>query len=439
MNSAEEHQEIIIIKRHGDHEDGHHGGAWKIAFADFMTAMMALFLVLWLVNAANEETKKAVASYFNPVKLVDRNRSVRGLYDAQGMQEVQSERVEGDRASAGASAEDGGLDGEAEGIGQSGTSDEAFFADPYEALDQIVEAQVVAELAAAGGGDGDWQSASDGVDVESFLDPFAPERWSEAQRDEEVMPDIPLSGVNDMGELATSEPAPETPPTDALVEGELGNVALTPEMREALGLAQADVDANAIDGPVDAMAELPPADIAEPNRTDPDQLDPQDRIDPVEAAAEELRDQVSEALREAFGTDSALPDQLTIEPRNGMVLISVTDNLEIPMFGIGSAVPSGPLVVALERIGGVVATRPGGIQIEGHTDARPFRSGEYDNWRLSAARAQSAFYMLVRGGLDENRIRKVSGLADRQLADPADPLGAVNRRIDILLEVDAQP
>jgi flagellar motor protein MotB len=82
-------QEIIIIKRSGEGEQGHHGGAWKIAFADFMTAMMALFLVLWLINAANEETKKAVASYFNPVKLVDKNRSVKGLHDAEGVQEIE--------------------------------------------------------------------------------------------------------------------------------------------------------------------------------------------------------------------------------------------------------------------------------------------------------------------------------------------------------------
>jgi len=43
---------------------GHHGGAWKVAFADFVTAMMALFMVLWLLNA-NNETREAVASYFN--------------------------------------------------------------------------------------------------------------------------------------------------------------------------------------------------------------------------------------------------------------------------------------------------------------------------------------------------------------------------------------
>ena len=46
---------------------GHHGGAWKVAFADFVTAMMALFMVLWLMNV-NQETQEAVAAYFNDPK-----------------------------------------------------------------------------------------------------------------------------------------------------------------------------------------------------------------------------------------------------------------------------------------------------------------------------------------------------------------------------------
>jgi chemotaxis protein MotB len=53
---------IIIKKKKGGHA-GHHGGAWKVAFADFMTAMMAFFLVMWLIGQ-NASTKKAIASYF---------------------------------------------------------------------------------------------------------------------------------------------------------------------------------------------------------------------------------------------------------------------------------------------------------------------------------------------------------------------------------------
>jgi chemotaxis protein MotB len=53
---------IIVIKKKGGHA-GHHGGAWKVAYADFVTAMMALFIVLWLMSSS-KETKVAIAGYF---------------------------------------------------------------------------------------------------------------------------------------------------------------------------------------------------------------------------------------------------------------------------------------------------------------------------------------------------------------------------------------
>jgi len=59
-------QPIIVIKKKGSH-GGHHGGAWKVAYADFVTAMMALFIVLWLMGSS-EKVKKAVAGYFNDPK-----------------------------------------------------------------------------------------------------------------------------------------------------------------------------------------------------------------------------------------------------------------------------------------------------------------------------------------------------------------------------------
>ncbi len=76
--------EIVIIRRGGKgHEDGHHGGAWKIAYADFMTAMMALFLVMWLIGASDEKTIAQVATYFNPVPLTDRTTTEKGVQDKQ--------------------------------------------------------------------------------------------------------------------------------------------------------------------------------------------------------------------------------------------------------------------------------------------------------------------------------------------------------------------
>ena len=58
----------IIIKkiRKGGHGDGHHGGAWKVAYADFVTAMMAFFLLLWLLNVTTDVQKRGIADYFEP-------------------------------------------------------------------------------------------------------------------------------------------------------------------------------------------------------------------------------------------------------------------------------------------------------------------------------------------------------------------------------------
>lgn len=59
---------IIVVKKKGGH-GGHHGGAWKIAYADFVTAMMAFFMVMWLVNSASSPTKDSIASYFRKPRL----------------------------------------------------------------------------------------------------------------------------------------------------------------------------------------------------------------------------------------------------------------------------------------------------------------------------------------------------------------------------------
>jgi chemotaxis protein MotB len=63
---ASKSQPIIVIKKKSGHS-GHHGGAWKVAYADFVTALMSLFIVLWLMNQS-EQVKKAVAGYFNDPK-----------------------------------------------------------------------------------------------------------------------------------------------------------------------------------------------------------------------------------------------------------------------------------------------------------------------------------------------------------------------------------
>jgi chemotaxis protein MotB len=69
----------IIIKREEIIEGGHHGGAWKVAYADFVTAMMAFFLLMWLLNATTEKQRRGLADYFAPSNAIATKTSGSGL------------------------------------------------------------------------------------------------------------------------------------------------------------------------------------------------------------------------------------------------------------------------------------------------------------------------------------------------------------------------
>jgi chemotaxis protein MotB len=174
LNSPDQHQEIIIIKRSGEGEHGHHGGAWKIAFADFMTAMMALFLVFWLINAADQETKKAVASYFNPVKLVERDRSEKGLHDIEGVQDEKADNPNGQFPES----------TPAEDPPEQEITDVELFADPFAVLDVIAsnhEPSDTKNVQEGGGREGN-DAINDAAGGEAFMDPFSPNFWNEEVR-----------------------------------------------------------------------------------------------------------------------------------------------------------------------------------------------------------------------------------------------------------------
>lgn len=63
---------VIIKRKKVIQGGGHHGGAWKVAYADFVTAMMAFFLLMWLLNATTEKQRKGISDYFNPTIPVNR-------------------------------------------------------------------------------------------------------------------------------------------------------------------------------------------------------------------------------------------------------------------------------------------------------------------------------------------------------------------------------
>ena len=72
MSDARNLAPIIIKRKKVVSGGGHHGGAWKVAYADFVTAMMAFFMLMWLLNATTEKQRKGIADYFNPTIPVNR-------------------------------------------------------------------------------------------------------------------------------------------------------------------------------------------------------------------------------------------------------------------------------------------------------------------------------------------------------------------------------
>ncbi|KQM14820.1 flagellar motor protein MotB [Novosphingobium sp. Leaf2] len=71
--AADEPVRPIIVKKITVVAAGHHGGAWKVAYADFVTAMMAFFLLLWILGATTEKQRKGIADYFSPTLVKNRS------------------------------------------------------------------------------------------------------------------------------------------------------------------------------------------------------------------------------------------------------------------------------------------------------------------------------------------------------------------------------
>ncbi len=416
---------IIIVRRRHDDDHGHHGGAWKIAYADFVTAMMAFFLVMWLINAANEKTKAQVASYFNPVKLTDASTSKKGLNEPTKVTSTSDKTVKA--AEPGEQSEVKSQTPPDKEQYQSQFTEEQIFKNPYGILAQL------AGQASDGAPPGHSKKGLAIIEVaepgrkggEAFRDPFDPFAWKSVPESE--MKTTAKEAAAD--EPAAEKVAKETKAGQEAVPKPLAKViaALPAETTEAKVIPPAPI----IKPPAKELAPVPakPAVDAKP-------IEAKKESKPAEAdtkTAIAVRQQLMQKMKQSA------PDQkptLEVKQTKEGVLISLTDSLNFDMFAVGSAEPRPQLVVLMEKVAGTLRDYKGKIVIRGHTDSRPFKNPDYDNWRLSTARAQMAYYMLVRAGVDENSVERIEGYADRDLKLPDQPESAENRRIEILLKVD---
>lgn len=448
------HPEIIIVKRHGPQEDGHHGGAWKIAFADFMTAMMAFFLVLWIISATDKNTKTLIARYFNPVKLEEPARAQKGIHGVSVKDAPYAPGEETASPSAGKpSAETGEASGKADqnpasppadnGQARPPTpsptpppdpakpyptmSEQELFSDPRASLDKIAGAPPPGpriDPSAAMKGYGEVGPSAD----EALRDPFRPlgsDRAVNVTAHDPGAPPAAAAPSDEPVSMSTSiAPAAGSPGGSAEAQDETSPSPPAPAEAQGAGPQAAPAE-----GPAQSQGAAPPA-PSQPASPAPDAAQAR------QTAAANLLAEVKKRL--AGEMRSTQGPELDVQATEDGVLISLTDRDNFSMFAIGSAEPQPRVVKMMAAIAASLRAMPGPIIVRGHTDARRYRSATYDNWRLSSARAQMAYYMLIRGGLPEKRVERVEGYADHRLKDPSHPLAAENRRIEILVR-EAKP
>ncbi|MEP7172055.1 MAG: MotB family protein [Aestuariivirga sp.] len=417
---------IIIVRRRHDDDHGHHGGAWKIAYADFVTAMMAFFLVMWLINAANEKTKAQVASYFNPVKLTDASTSKKGLNEPT---KVTSTGEKAEKTEPGQQSEVKSQAPPEKEQYQAQFTEEQIFKNPYGILAQL------AGQASEGAPPGHSKKGLAIVEIaepgrkggEAFRDPFDPFAWkSVPEPDKKAAAKEPA--VDEVAAEKVSKEIAKIPETSPKQPDKV-IAALPPKVPEAKVIPPFPI--------VKAPAKEPAAEPAKP-AGDVKPTETKKETKPAEAdtkTAIAVRQQLMEKMKQSAPANNPT---LEVKQTKEGVLISLTDSLSFDMFAVGSAEPRPQLVLLMEKVAGTLQDYKGKIVIRGHTDARPFRNPDYDNWRLSTARAQMAYYMLIRAGVDENSVERIEGYADRDLKFPDEPESAGNRRIEILLKV-AQP
>jgi chemotaxis protein MotB len=449
---SDEKPELVIIRRRGVFDDAPaKGGVWKIAYADFMTAMMAFFLVMWLINALNQDQRQVVASYFNPINLAENAPAPKGLKDPAKRDPAPAEGQDGKRQPAGPAEERRGDSPTAEK--PPFYEEKVLFRDPYAALTEIV----------AGSGQATGQrragaltsSEEDGLKGgEAYRDPFDPGYWKlapptarDAGRVVESEADPKPRARNDTADAKQGElqsvrrnkpddaggstapdaesssatmslllppgPAPSSPGDGAQANSQANTQANTQANAQANTQANTQVNPAAQTRPVEATKDSEPRDATQP-----------------QPSARQLQAAIADALADLKA--GAGPVAEVRQTEEGL-LVSLTDDASFGMFKLGSAEPRPELIRVIDKIGPLLTKRPGTIIVRGHTDNRPYRSEVYDNWRLSTARAQMAYYMLVRSGVDAQRIEHVEGYADRRPKIPSDPAAAQNRRIEILI------
>ena len=394
----------IIVKKKVVNAAGHHGGAWKIAYADFVTAMMAFFLLMWLINMTSPDQKTGIANFFTPSNARPSGSGAGGILGGTSIMADGLTRAAGTPAQIVISLPNTNADslGGPDAGEYTGTN-------VTDILDRLEE---------------------EGVDVMRYPEILADlARQTDAR---EVLRALEADGIDVLTHPEIMDQIFEVasaPPSQVDGVEPLGDQSLE-------GLPQEIVEA------VEALADRPLAELTD------EEMDAitQQLAETIaaatgiaEGAAAEQAEffRVEQEIRQSIESIPALEpyrDNLRMEQTPEGLRIQIVDAEDQAMFPSGSASMATHTGSLVDAIAHVIADLPNNIVITGHTDARPFQTGGgYSNWELSTDRANSARRALVEAGIPEDRIARVVGRADREPLDTDDPFAPINRRISFVI------
>jgi chemotaxis protein MotB len=361
----------IIIKKVKKGHAAHHGGAWKVAYADFVTAMMAFFLLMWLLNAASEESLSGIADYFTPTAILSSSESGAG-----GMLGGTSMLAPGAQSTTRTAP---GVTVSLSPLSPSDIPDDEGL--PGIKRGNTEERDMRDELA----------------DLALTEDEFGD--GSGAQGLGGDNPNDGKAGLNDGYEGKDGENPFESEYTAGLTEE-----------YEGQGVEQA-FDESALDDETSQklLAKLEQQDF--------------------ERAEQALREAIAASPELQAFSENLIIDMTPLGMR-----IQIADAEESSMFPSGSAKLLPHTKKLLGKILQAILPLPNSIAILGHTDAVPYHgTGGYSNWELSTDRANASRRALTEAGLPASRIVRDTGMAATEPLLPEDPTNPQNRRISVLI------
>jgi chemotaxis protein MotB len=161
------------------------------------------------------------------------------------------------------------------------------------------------------------------------------------------------------------------------------------------------------------------------------------KAEQVRAEVARLEDLKQKVERKIEGNPqlAAMRQQILLEMTPDGLRIQIVDDAGRAMFASGSAEVQPHMRELLRELGALLAEVPNRLTLEGHTDATPFSGGErrYGNWELSSDRANASRRELLAGGLPEEQVLRVLGLASSVPFAPAEPRSPANRRISVVV------